>query len=208
MLGATSGILAIDAQVKKLKELVRARNENRREIVSRRLEQILREAQGLVRYKGRWISKQEKEHRESLAATGVEQASWVRRLKLLRQTIVNGPDDRRRDAELQLMEIRDPIAVTPLLQVLGGENVPLRIPEFDADDDVVHRSRVEVGEADAGCGDAGRDPLVNPKPPQPAAQHTSHATASSLAPLRHRMRHRRCTAANHTRPATHNDAAT
>jgi hypothetical protein len=47
VLGATSRILAIDAQVKKLKELVRARTENRREIVSRRLEQIVREAQGL-----------------------------------------------------------------------------------------------------------------------------------------------------------------
>jgi hypothetical protein len=40
-------IEALEAQVKKLKDLVRARNENRREIVSRRLEQILREAQGL-----------------------------------------------------------------------------------------------------------------------------------------------------------------
>jgi hypothetical protein len=40
-------IEALEAQVKKLKDLVRARSENRREIVSRRSEQILREAQGL-----------------------------------------------------------------------------------------------------------------------------------------------------------------
>ena len=86
----------------------------------------LREAQGLVRYKGQWISQQEKDHRVAAAANGAEQASWVRRLKLLRQALLNGPDDRRRDAEKQLMEIRDPIAVSPLLQVLGEENPTLR----------------------------------------------------------------------------------
>ena len=86
----------------------------------------LREAQGLVRYKGQWISKQEKDRRVAAAASSAEQASWVRRLKLLRQALLNGPDDRRRDAEKQLLEIRDPIAVTPLLQVLGGEDEILR----------------------------------------------------------------------------------
>ena len=60
------------------------------------------------------------------AANGAEQASWVRRLTLLRQALSNGPDDRRRDAEKQLMEIRDPIAVSPLLQVFKGENPTLR----------------------------------------------------------------------------------
>lgn len=86
----------------------------------------LREAQGLVRYKGQWISKQEKENREAKAANGAEQASWVRRLKLLRQSLASGPDDRRREAEMQLMEIRDPVAVTPLVQVLGDGSEPLR----------------------------------------------------------------------------------
>jgi hypothetical protein len=86
----------------------------------------LREAQGLVRHKGQWMSSQEKERREAQEATGAEQASWVRRLKLLRQSIVNGPDERRREAEAQLMEIRDPIAVAPLVQVLGEGSEPLR----------------------------------------------------------------------------------
>ena len=40
-------IEALEAQVKKLKELVQKRQENRREIVSKRLDQILRDAQGL-----------------------------------------------------------------------------------------------------------------------------------------------------------------
>ena len=38
---------ALEAQVKKLKELIQTRNENKKEIISRRLEQIVREAQGL-----------------------------------------------------------------------------------------------------------------------------------------------------------------
>jgi hypothetical protein len=40
-------IKALEAQVKKLRDLVEKRQENRREIIGRRLDQILREAQGL-----------------------------------------------------------------------------------------------------------------------------------------------------------------
>ena len=40
-------IAELEAQVKKLKDLVAKRQENRREIVARRLEQVLRESQGL-----------------------------------------------------------------------------------------------------------------------------------------------------------------
>jgi hypothetical protein len=40
-------IAALEAQVKKLKDLVARRQENRRDIIGRRAEQILREAQGL-----------------------------------------------------------------------------------------------------------------------------------------------------------------
>ncbi len=86
----------------------------------------LREAQGLVRYKGQWISKQEKDHRAAADASSAEQASWIRRLKLLRQTLLSGSDERRRDAERQLMAIRDPLAVEPLYQILGDENALLR----------------------------------------------------------------------------------
>jgi hypothetical protein len=40
-------IKALEAQVKKLRDLVEKRQENRREIIARRLDQILRESQGL-----------------------------------------------------------------------------------------------------------------------------------------------------------------
>lgn len=40
-------IAALDAKIKKLKEMVQKRQDNRREIISRRLEQLVREAEGL-----------------------------------------------------------------------------------------------------------------------------------------------------------------
>ena len=40
-------ILALEAQIKRLKNLVRKRQENRAEIISRRLDQIVRDSQGL-----------------------------------------------------------------------------------------------------------------------------------------------------------------
>src|SRR4051812_40839516 len=50
----------------------------------------LREAQGLVRYKGTWITKEERTDREERVATGAEQVSWTRRIRLLRQAIASG----------------------------------------------------------------------------------------------------------------------
>ncbi len=86
----------------------------------------LREAQGLVKYKGKWITKEEKEQREERAAATAEQAGWVRRLGVLRQAVIFGTEERRRDAETQLRAIRDPLAVTPLVYVFGEDVPPLR----------------------------------------------------------------------------------
>ncbi len=84
-------------------------------------------AQGLVKYKGRWITAEEKSKREVVAQTTATQASWLRRIKLLRQAIINGPEDRRREAESQLMSIRDGDAVLPLVRVFGQDDRPRRI---------------------------------------------------------------------------------
>src|SRR5262249_12319440 len=83
--------------------------------------------QGLVKYKGRWVSTEEKVKRLAADETAATMASWVRRIKILRQAIVNGPDDRRREAETQLMAIRDAAAVRPLIQVLGNDEPRQRI---------------------------------------------------------------------------------
>jgi hypothetical protein len=45
----------------------------------------------------------------------------------LRQAVVSGSDDRRRQAESQLMAIRESVAVLPLLRVLGNDEAPLRV---------------------------------------------------------------------------------
>jgi hypothetical protein len=87
----------------------------------------VREAQGLVRYKGKWITKEEREAREAQLVVGAEQASWVRRIRLLRQAIANSSEERAREAERQLQEIRDPVAITPLVRVLGRDDAPFRI---------------------------------------------------------------------------------
>jgi len=83
--------------------------------------------QGLVKYKGRWISTEEKAKRQAEEEASAAQASWIRRIKILRKAIVNGPDDRRREAETQLMAIREVEAVLPLCRVFGGDEPPQRI---------------------------------------------------------------------------------
>jgi hypothetical protein len=87
----------------------------------------LREAQGLVRYKGKWITKEERDAREAQLVAGAEQAAWVRRIRLLRQGIASSSDERAREAERQLQEIRDPVAIAPLVRVLGRDDAPFRI---------------------------------------------------------------------------------
>lgn len=87
----------------------------------------LREAQGLVRYKGKWVTKDERDQREARAASEVEQASWTKRIRSLRQTIASGPEDRASSAEQQLMAIREPIAVGPLVRVLGQDAPSFRM---------------------------------------------------------------------------------
>ena len=84
-------------------------------------------AQGLVKYKGRWVTTDEKTKRENAEQTTASQLSWLRRIKVLRQAIVNGPNDRRREAESQLMAIRDTDAVVPLVRVFGEDESPRRI---------------------------------------------------------------------------------
>ncbi len=87
----------------------------------------LREAQGLVRYKGKWITRDELAQREKDAAAAADQVAWSRRIKLLRESVLYSSEDRQREAESQLMEIRDPIAIAPLIRVMGDDDIRNRI---------------------------------------------------------------------------------
>jgi hypothetical protein len=51
----------------------------------------------------------------------------LRRIKQLRQAIASGTEDRRREAETQLMRIEEPEAVLPLVKVLGRDETPMRL---------------------------------------------------------------------------------
>jgi hypothetical protein len=83
--------------------------------------------QGLVKYKGRWVSADEKSKREHEDQMTAAQANRARQIKMLRDAMVRGKPDRQREAEAQLMAIRDPEAVKPLVRVLGKDEAPMRI---------------------------------------------------------------------------------
>jgi hypothetical protein len=81
-------------------------------------------AQGYTLYKGRWITPEEKAERDSEATATAEQQSWIRRLGILRQAITGTVEARARDAENQLLEIREAGAVRPIVRVFGVDEDP------------------------------------------------------------------------------------
>jgi hypothetical protein len=87
----------------------------------------LREAKGLVKIKGRWVSKAARERLKEGEKLHAEQASWMRRLKIHYHNLTQGGVDDRQDAEDRLQEIRDPAAVAPLVRLLGRDTPALRV---------------------------------------------------------------------------------
>jgi hypothetical protein len=87
----------------------------------------LREAQGMVKIKGRWISPDARDRLEADAKTRAAQASWARRLKIHYHNLVQGGVDDRQDAEERLEAIRDPDAVVPLFRLFGGDVPSMRV---------------------------------------------------------------------------------
>ncbi len=114
----------------------------------------VKEAQGMVKYKGRWMLPEEKDKKESQVALASEGASWAKRVKLLRDSYQAGPESRSRDAEARLLAIREPVAVVPVLRVLGEDPVPFframaarilgAIPGPEADRGLVSRLLAET----------------------------------------------------------------
>ena len=135
----------------------------------------LRQAQGLVLHKGRWITPQEKERYDARAAAGTEQASWAKRIKLLRAAVLGGNDSQRTQAEIQLAGIKDPAAVHPLVQLLGNESDSIRlllaqilgaIPGSDATSALVSRI---LAEPEVSVRKATIEEYIRRKEPNPAA---------------------------------------
>ena len=87
----------------------------------------LRQSQGMIKVKGKWVTPEEKERLDVSKALNAEQASWARRIKIYRQKLMSDRDQDRRSAELDLLAIREPIAVVPLVRTLGTDPDPIRM---------------------------------------------------------------------------------
>lgn len=79
----------------------------------------LHEVQGMVKVKGRWVSRQEQERAQAKDQDKADQTSWSRRIAILRRRLLTGKAEERADAEERLRAIRDRSAVRPLVQSLG-----------------------------------------------------------------------------------------
>ena len=83
--------------------------------------------QGLVKYKGRWVSAEERASARPMTRCSRRSTNGCNEIKMLRQSIVSSSTDRRREAESQLMAIREAEAVAALLYVLGNDEEPMRV---------------------------------------------------------------------------------
>jgi hypothetical protein len=85
---------------------------------------------------GRWLTpdeqsredgaeEQDREDDEARESSG--STSWTRRIRIILQGLASESVDRRREAEGQLLDLRDPEAVGPLVKVMGAREPYLRI---------------------------------------------------------------------------------
>lgn len=86
----------------------------------------MKTAQGMVKSKGKWVTRETKDRQDARDALNASQQSWARRLRVFRLKLMSDVQAERRSAESELSAIRDPSAVTPLLQVFGRDPTGLR----------------------------------------------------------------------------------
>ena len=84
----------------------------------------LKSAQGYTLYKGKWLTPEEKEQRDAEASATAEQQSWVRRLAILKQAMLGSNEARSRDAEVQILAIREVAAIGPIVRTFGVDEDP------------------------------------------------------------------------------------
>lgn len=86
----------------------------------------VRLAQGMVKVRGKWVTAEEKARLDAGAALTAEDASWSRRVKLYRQAYFAEPAGVHQRAEQDLLAIREPAAIGPLLRAFAGDPEPAR----------------------------------------------------------------------------------
>lgn len=87
----------------------------------------LRKADGLVLWKGRWLSEDEKERELEDDRATEEHVSWVRKIRELDRGLRSNVPELRNEAEVELGRIDDPEAVPALLKVLGSSTLDSKL---------------------------------------------------------------------------------
>lgn len=128
-------------------------------------------AKGMVKVRGKWVTPEQRDEQLKVSNSAAEKAGWTRRVRVWRDAVVNGPEDRRREAEARLLDIQDPAAIGPLVKNLGGDDPELRrllakslgaIPGPEAAGTLVKRL---IGESDADVRASVMDELqTRPEP--------------------------------------------
>jgi hypothetical protein len=113
----------------------------------------VKEAQGFVKYQGRWVTPEERERRDLLASKAAENSTWSKKIKLLREGFLSPQSSRSEEAERRLLAIDEPIAVGPILKILAEDPLPAiraiaskvlaGIPGADATNGLVGRFLIE-----------------------------------------------------------------
>lgn len=86
-----------------------------------------RTARGLIHYKGKWISREERERLEDQEDRAADESTWLRQLQILRQHLTAGSAEQADEAREQIEAIRDPAAIPALVRVLGSGEESLRV---------------------------------------------------------------------------------
>lgn len=87
----------------------------------------LREAGGMVLWRGRWLTEDEKAREDDDREAAEEQISWIRKIRDLDRDLRSGVLERQKAAEIELARIDDPEAVPALVKVMGRSTPDSRI---------------------------------------------------------------------------------
>ena len=86
------------------------------------------ESRGLVRYRGRYVTPQEKEILEQREIAGGREAAWFRKVRIWHGWLTGRDADRRARAEGDLLQVNSPDAIRSLRKFLGGDpNTSVRL---------------------------------------------------------------------------------
>ncbi|CAN5906732.1 hypothetical protein BH23PLA1_BH23PLA1_17960 [soil metagenome] len=108
----------------------------------------VRQSQGLVQHEGRWMTREQMEGIQARQEHSAEQESWARNIQLMVRKLQTGTTEDQAKVREQLLEIRDPKAIAPLMEILSKQGLELRrllseilgaIPEPEATAALVYR---------------------------------------------------------------------